>query len=76
MSHYRTTRDAAAWFRAADPETAVTEYLIQRLVVTGAVPSIRTGKKYLVAVEALEEYFARPFAPVRAPKAECRYRIS
>ena len=42
--------------REVDPNTALTEYAIRTLVRTGRVPSIRIGKKYLVTIEALEEY--------------------
>lgn len=60
MLHPRTIREAAAWFRTHDPGTALTEYRIRRLVVSGAVPSVKAGRKYLVTVEALENYFSAP----------------
>ena len=56
MLHPRTIREAAAWFKAQDPGTALTETAIRRLVRTGEVPSIRIGRKYLVSLEALESY--------------------
>lgn len=58
MLHPRTIREAAAWFKGQDPGTALTETAIRRLVRTGTVPSIRVGKKYLVNLEALEDYLA------------------
>lgn len=58
MLHPRTIREAAAWFKTQDPDTALTETAIRRLVRTGTVPSIRIGKKYLVNLEALESYLA------------------
>ena len=56
MLHPRTIREAAAWFKAQDPGTALTETAIRRLVRTGEVPSVRIGRKYLVSLEALESY--------------------
>jgi excisionase family DNA binding protein len=56
MQHTRTIKDAAAHYREVDPNTALTEYAIRTLVRTGRVPSVRIGKKYLVTIEALEEY--------------------
>lgn len=54
----RTIAGAAAHFRADDPHTAVTQHAIRKAVITKAVPSVRVGSKYLVAIEALEQYFA------------------
>ena len=42
----------------------------QPLLRTGAVPSARVGRKYLVTIEALEAYLegsAGPEKPVKAP---------
>ena len=58
MQHTRTITEAAAHYRAADPNTALTEYAIRTLVRTGRVPCARVGKKYLVTIEALEAYLA------------------
>ncbi len=58
MVRTRTIREAASFFRESDPHTCLTETAIRRLVCTGAVPCARVGRKYLVTVEALEEYLA------------------
>ena len=60
----RTIREAASYFRESDPETCLTETAIRRLICTGAVPSARVGRKYLVMVEALEAYLS---GAARAP---------
>lgn len=52
MIRTRTIREAAAYFKETDPETCLTETAIRTLLRTGAVPSARIGKKYLVAIEA------------------------
>jgi len=56
MVHTRTIREAAAYFRASDPHTCLTETAIRTLLRTGTVPSARVGRKYLVTLEALEAY--------------------
>lgn len=56
----RTITEAADYFREEDPQTALTKTAVRRLVVSGAVPSVRIGNKYLVSLEALEEYLRSP----------------
>ena len=56
MVRTRTIKEAAAYFHAEDPQTWLTEAAIRTLLRSGAVPSVRVGKKYLVTVEALEAY--------------------
>lgn len=56
MLHTRTIREAAAWFKSQDPQTCLTETAIRTLLRNGSVPCVRIGKKYLVTLEALEEY--------------------
>lgn len=57
-SRMRTIDQAAAWLQENDPETALTKTAIRRLVVTGQLPSVRVGQKYLIALETLEDYLA------------------
>jgi len=58
MVHTRTIREAAACFKRRDPQTCLTETAIRMLVRSGQVPCVKVGKKYLVTLEALEEYLA------------------
>lgn len=60
MIRTRTIREAAAYFREADPHTSLTETAIRTLLRTGTVPSARVGRKYLVTIEALEAYLSGP----------------
>lgn len=72
MIRTRTIREAAAYFRESDPQTCLTETAIRTLIRTGAVPSVRVGKKYLVTVEALEAYLMGKTGPIETlvpPKA-------
>ena len=58
MIRTRTIREAAMYFKEADPNTCLTETAIRTLLRNGAVPCARVGKKYLVTIEALEIYLA------------------
>ena len=54
----RTIDQTAAWLLENDPETALTKTALRRLVVTGKLPSVRVGQKYLISLETLEDYLA------------------
>ena len=69
MVRTRTIREAAAYFQETDPHTCLTETAIRTLLRTGAVPSARVGKKYLVTIEALEAYLKGSVGPEK-PKSE------
>lgn len=56
MRTMRTIDAAAAEIRAADPHTALTKTALRRLVVRGALPSVRVGTKYLLDLEILDNY--------------------
>jgi len=77
MIRTRTIREAAVYFRENDPGTCLTEAAIRTLLRTGAVPSVRVGKKYLVTLEALEKYLAGEAESTKAeaPKALQVWRI-
>ena len=47
MVRTRTIKEAAVYFRDADPQTSLTETAIRTLLRTGAVPSIRVGRSTL-----------------------------
>ncbi len=69
LVHTRTIREAAAYFQASDPDTCLTETAIRTLLRTGAVPSVRVGRKYLVTIEALEAYLEGSVGPEKSLKA-------
>lgn len=53
----RTVHEAAEEMKRLDANTAVTEYHIRRLVLDGVLPRIKAGKKYLINLDRLIEYF-------------------
>ncbi len=52
----RGIKEAMEEIKAADPKTALTEYALRRLVLSGGLPSVRLGIKYLVNMDVLTEY--------------------
>lgn len=52
----RTLEQAFDCIKAADPETCLTKYGLRQAVLTGKVPSVRCGKKYLIDLQRLEDY--------------------
>lgn len=44
----------------ADPACALTKTALRRLVVTGEIPSVRVGTKYLIDLDRLELYLSNP----------------
>lgn len=52
----RTPRNAIEELRQADPKTELTERALRALILTGEIPSVRIGKKYLVNMEILFDY--------------------
>lgn len=54
----RTIREACKDLKASDPQSAVGETTLRRLVNEGAIPSVRVGAKYLIDMDKLEEYLS------------------
>lgn len=56
LPRMRTIDQAAAWLQENDPGTAFTKTALRRLVVSGKLPSVRVGQKYLVNLDTIEDY--------------------
>lgn len=52
----RTIDQLAEYLKSTDPETALTKTAIRRLVISGVLPHVNAGRKYLVSIEAVEDY--------------------
>ena len=67
----RTIDQAYAELLAADPHCALAKTALRRMVVSGRIPSVRVGPKYLIALENLDAYLraaesgAEPESPER-----------
>ncbi len=67
MPRMRTIREACKAIKESDPQTALTSYAIRRMIVQKAIPSVQSGNRYLVNLDALEEYLNTP--PIAAEPA-------
>ena len=69
IARMRTIDEAFAYLKEKDPETALTRYYLRQLVLSGAVPSAKAGRKYLVNLDRLEEYLNHPRSGSRSPSS-------
>ena len=56
----RTLKQAYETIRETDPDSALTMTALRRLVVSGKLPSVRAGCKYLLNLDTLQEYLQNP----------------
>lgn len=75
MRTMRTIEQAVAEIRTADPNTALTKTALRRLVVSGAVPSVRVGAKYLLDMAALDSYLAGEQQVPEKPQGVRRIKV-
>ena len=62
LPRMRTVKEAAAELKALDKNTAVTEYHIRQLALSGVLPRVQAGKKLLINLDLLIEYLTNPDA--------------
>ena len=53
MAKYRTIQQAFESIKAFDTDTAITYHALRQLVISGQMPSMRVGKKYLIDLDIL-----------------------
>lgn len=79
MLRMRTIDKAFEHVLKSDPDTALTKTALRRLVVSGAIQSTRVGQgarpKYLVSLEAIEEYLKNGGAAAQQAAAQGIRRI-
>jgi len=59
----RTLKEAYGMLVKADPDTAITYYHFRRLVLSGLIPHLRCGRRYLIDYEKVEAFFGNPEYP-------------
>ena len=60
MAKYRTIQQAYECLKSQDADTAITYHALRKLVVSGQLPSMRVGKKYLIDMEMLSDFLQMP----------------
>lgn len=58
----RTIKECINEIKELDPHTAVTEYHLRQLTITGVIPRVKAGKKYLINLDTVLEYLQNPTA--------------
>jgi hypothetical protein len=56
MPRLRTLTETYAHLKIMDSETAITPNALRRMVVSGQVPCVKIGKKYLIDLDTLENF--------------------
>ena len=57
MPRMRTIDETFKHIKEADPETKLTEHAFRKMVQNGRIPSNFAGRKYLINIDLLDEYF-------------------
>ena len=57
MLRMRTIDEAFKHIKEADPDTKLTYWAFRNMVITGRIPSNFAGRKYLINIDLLDEYF-------------------
>lgn len=63
MLQIRTIDEAFADILAEDPKTSLTRSGFRKLIVSGEIPSIRRGNRWLVDMAVVESYFKGEIVP-------------
>ena len=56
MPRLRTLTETYNYIKEQDSETAITPNALRRMVVSGQIPCVKAGKKYLIDLDVLFEY--------------------
>ncbi len=72
----RTIKEAYKSIKESDPETALSPHAIRRMILQKAIPFIKFGNKYLVNLDALEEYLNAPSSPAAESNCGLNRRIN
>ena len=56
MPRIRTLAETYQYIKEQDKETAITQNALRRMVVSGQIPCVKAGKKYLIDLDVLFEY--------------------
>lgn len=54
----RTVQQCAAFFKEQDPDCCIGEWCIRQLVNQGKIPVCRSGRRILINLDMLIEYYA------------------
>ncbi len=55
----RTLSEVYAYIREADPDTAISANYVRCLIISGKIPRVKCGKKYLIDIDLLQDHLAK-----------------
>lgn len=73
MARMRSIKSTIDYLKTNDPDTAVTEFWLRGLLHSGAVPYHKAGKRFLINLDALEQFLANP--PAEKPEEDIQTKI-
>lgn len=68
MGRLRTIAAAHQHLTKQDPDTSVTQHFLRSLVVSGTIPCIKAGKKFLIDIDDLEEQLCSKLTTSEMPE--------
>ena len=71
MQIMRTIDETYHYIKQQDPDTAITKYALRQMVINHVIPSVMSGKKYLINIDALDKYLEAPEA-MKEPAPQIR----
>ena len=60
LPRMRTVKEAMDTIKEADPHTALSEHAIRRLIKTGHIPVVTSGRRFLINLDILLGYLENP----------------
>lgn len=74
MPRMRTIDQAYEYVLSQDAETSLTKTALRRLIVSGKLPSVKIGEKYLLNLDTLEAFLSGnvPDTPARLESTTIR----
>lgn len=80
LPRMRTVKEAMDTIKEADPHTALSEHAIRRLIKSGHIPVVTSGRRFLINLDTLLAYLENPeeensHAKENAPQAGTIRRI-
>ena len=60
LPRMRTIAEAYKYLQKSDPDTAMNPHAIRKLILTQTIPSVKSGNKYLINLDTLEDYLNLP----------------
>ncbi len=70
MTRMRLLKQAYEEIKAADPDTALTMTALRRLVLSGVVPTVYSGRKRFINMNALLTYLSGAGAAEEVPTSD------